>query len=79
MMRLDAAVIGKRLRELRGERSQQEVADATGVSKMAISKYETGLSIPGDDMKIALANYYGKTVEQIFFTFTRRIENNARR
>jgi transcriptional regulator with XRE-family HTH domain len=68
MMRLDAAVIGKRLRELRGERSQQEVADATGVSKMAISKYETGLSIPGDDMKIALANYYGKTVEQIFFT-----------
>ena len=35
---------------------------------MAISKYETGLSIPGDDMKIALANYYGKTVEQIFFT-----------
>lgn len=68
MIRLDAAVIGKRLRELRGERSQQEVADATGVSKMAISKYETGLSIPGDDMKIALANYYGKTVEQIFFT-----------
>ena len=68
MMRLDAAVIGKRLRELRGKRSQQEVADATGVSKMAISKYETGLSIPGDDMKIALANYYGKTVEQIFFT-----------
>lgn len=68
MMRLDAAVIGKRLRELRGERSQQEVADATGVSKMAISKYETGLSIPGDDMKIALADYYGKTVEQIFFT-----------
>lgn len=68
MMRLDAAVIGKRLRELRGERSQQEVADATGVSKMAISKYETGLSIPGDGMKIALANYYGKTVEQIFFT-----------
>jgi len=68
MMRLDADVIGKRLRELRGDRSQQEVADATGVSKMAISKYETGLSIPGDDMKIALANYYGKTVEQIFFT-----------
>lgn len=68
MMRLDAAVIGKRLRDLRGERSQQEVADATGVSKMAISKYETGLSIPGDDMKIALANYYGKTVAEIFFT-----------
>jgi transcriptional regulator with XRE-family HTH domain len=68
MMRLDADVIGKRLRELRGDRSQQEVADAAGVSKMAISKYETGLSIPGDSVKIALANYYGKTVEQIFFT-----------
>jgi len=68
MMRLDADVIGKRLRELRGDRSQQEVADAIGVSKMAVSKYETGLSIPGDDMKIALADYYGQTVEQLFFT-----------
>jgi len=68
MTRLDADAIGKRLRELRGARSQQEVADATGVSKMAISGYEAGKRIPKDGMKIALANYYGKTVEEIFFT-----------
>ncbi len=68
MIRLDADVIGKRLKDLRGDRSQQEVADAIGVSKMAISGYESGKRIPKDGAKVALADYYGKTVEQIFFT-----------
>lgn len=33
---------------------------------MAISKYERGQIIPGDDVKIALAKFYGTTVEAIF-------------
>ena len=48
--------------------TQQEVADAIGVSKMAISGYESGKRIPKDGAKVALADYYGKTVAEIFFT-----------
>ena len=61
-------LIGERLRELRGERSQQEVADAVGTSKMAISMYERGVRVPSDNVKIALAKYFDTTVEALFFT-----------
>lgn len=37
VQRLDSKKIGARLRALRGERSQKEVADAVGVTDMAIS------------------------------------------
>ena len=37
---------GERLRELRANRGQAEVAEAIGVSTMAISQYETGKRIP---------------------------------
>jgi len=68
MNKTRAELIGDRLRELRGERPQKEVADAVNVSVMAISKYERGQITPGDDVKIALAKFYGTTVEAIFFT-----------
>ena len=64
---MDAKLIGGRLRDLRGDRSQQEVADAIGVGVMAISNYERGERMPLDDIKIRLAKYYGKTVQEIFF------------
>lgn len=67
MGNLDAVEIGKRLRILRGDRPQKEVADALGLTCMAVSSYETGKRIPSDRVKIALAQYYGQTVEQIFF------------
>mgnify|MGYP002522600774 CR=1 FL=1 len=65
---MDAKEIGARLRELRGDRSQQEVADALGLTAMAISSYERGERVPLDKIKIQLAEYYGKTVQEIFFT-----------
>jgi transcriptional regulator with XRE-family HTH domain len=64
---MDAKLMGARLRDLRGDRSQQEVADAIGVGVMAISNYERGERTPQDDIKIRLAGYYGKTVQEIFF------------
>lgn len=66
--KLDAAVIGQKLRILRGDRLQQEVADAVGVSKMAISAYENGGRVPKDEIKVKLAQYFDDTVENIFFT-----------
>lgn len=59
--------IGIRLKELRGSRSQEEVAQAIGVTKMSISQYERGKRVPNDDLKIKIAHYYNRSVENIFF------------
>lgn len=64
---MDAATIGKRLTELRGDRTQESVADALKISTSAIGMYERGERIPRDSVKIMLATYYGKTVQEIFF------------
>lgn len=57
----------EKLRELRGEKSQAEVAKAIGVSDSALSAYENGDRIPRDEIKVRLAQYYNKTVQEIFF------------
>ena len=64
----NAAKIGTELRALRGGRTQREVAEAVHVTAQAIHKYEIGAMVPADDIKVALANYFDKTVEDIFFT-----------
>lgn len=61
------APYGKRLVELRGERSQEFVAKSIGISTSALGMYETEQRIPRDNVKIALAKFYGTTVEAIFF------------
>lgn len=68
IQKLDATMIGQRLRSLRGDRPQKEVAEALGVTTMAISSYENGERIPRDEIKLALARYYQTTVEHIFFS-----------
>lgn len=57
----------EKLRALRGEKSQAEVAKAIGVSDSAMSAYENGDRIPRDEVKIRIADYYGRTVQEIFF------------
>lgn len=64
---MDRNVIASKLIKLRGTRSQEEVAKATGISSSALSMYENGERIPRDEIKIRLAKYYGMSVEQIFF------------
>lgn len=59
--------IGERLRTLRGDRTLAEVADALGVSSMAVSLWENGKRTPNDEMKTKIARYYGVTVTSIFF------------
>lgn len=64
---MDAKRIGKRLRDLRGKRSQTEIADAIHITKQGLSLYETGHRIPADEIKIRLAHYYGVTVQELFY------------
>lgn len=59
--------VAERLVELRGSRSREMVADAIHVSVSAISMYENGQRIPRDEIKVRLADYYGTTVQNIFF------------
>ena len=63
----DRTVIGKRLRDLRGSRTQEEVAKALGVTVMAVSLWERGERVPSDDIKVKIANYYKRSVSTIFF------------
>ena len=65
---MDATVIGKRLIELRGEKTQEEVARDLGISLSAVGMYERGERIPRDEVKIAIAKYYDTTVQSIFYT-----------
>lgn len=64
---MDSKKIGKRLVELRADKSQDEVAEAVGISRSALSMYECGERIPRDEIKIKLANYYRTSVESLFY------------
>lgn len=59
--------IAKKLIELRGDKSRAEVAKALNISLSAIAMYENGERIPRDEVKIAIADYYGVSVADIFF------------
>ena len=64
---MDAKNIGKKLREIRGNRSAQTVAKETGISVSAVFMYEAGERMPRDEVKIRLASYYGVSVGSLFF------------
>ncbi|KNZ40392.1 helix-turn-helix transcriptional regulator [Acetobacterium bakii] len=59
--------IGELLLALRGTKTQREVATALGISDAAVRQYESGNRVPKDEIKIVIAEYYGKTVQDIFF------------
>jgi len=55
------------LRHLRRSRSQRQVAKDLDVNKSALAMYERGERTPRDEVKIRIAAYYGKTVQELFF------------
>ena len=61
-------MMANKLRELRGDMSQNEVAVALGISKSAWAMYERGERSPRDEIKVRIANFFGKSVQEIFFT-----------
>ena len=67
---MNSIEIGQELRRLRGSRTIQEVADATGLGWSTIYMFELGKRRPNDDNKVTLANYYGVSVQQLFYPDT---------
>lgn len=66
---MDAKLVGERIKNLRQEKkmSQQELADAINVACSTVSMYENGERIPRDQIKLAIANLFGVTVDYLFF------------
>ena len=64
---MDSEKIAQTLVKLRGARPRAEVAIALGISVSALGMYETGARIPRDETKRKIAQYYEKTVEEIFY------------
>lgn len=61
--------IGDNLKELRKAKNKTiaAVAKDLGITPSALSNYENNLRVPRDTIKIALADYYKKPIQKIFF------------
>ena len=64
---IDREAMGEKLTALRGDRTQQEVSNAVGISSSALAMYEAGERAPRDEIKLRLAEYYHTTLEELFF------------
>lgn len=59
---------GMILLELRGEKTQEKVANDLGITKSSWAMYERDERVPRDEIKIRIAKYFGKSVQEIFYT-----------
>ena len=53
---------------LRGKKSRKDVAKAVGISERTLASYERGERVPRDGTKRKIADFYGRTVNYIFFS-----------
>lgn len=65
---------GEVLKELRGNRTQSSIAKAIGITKSSWAMYERNERMPRDEVKIRIANFFGKSVQEIFFGCTEYIK-----
>ena len=59
--------IGQRLQSCRGSIPIKRVAADNEISESAIRMYENDQRVPRDAIKVKLAYYYHKSVEDLFF------------
>ena len=60
--------IGNRIRTMRRNKNltQQQLAEALGVSSQSVSKWENGFSAPDVSMLPVIARYFGITIDELF-------------
>ena len=49
-------------------KTQTEVADDLKISQSRLGNYEQGIRIPRDSLKKEIAEYYGVSVQDLFFS-----------
>lgn len=61
--------IAKKLMMLRAQKgkTRAEVARDLSISLSTLQMYENGRRIPRDNIKVKIAQYYGVTVQELFF------------
>lgn len=59
--------MAKKLKDARGETPRKDVCEALGISISALMMYENGKRVPRDTIKLKLAKYYGKSIEELFY------------
>jgi len=74
---IDQIKMGHALMKLRGNLTQSELAQALNISDSAIRMYESGSRIPEDDIKIAFAKYFQKSVEELFYLHLVEVDSEA--
>ena len=60
--------IADKLKEARGQIPRKSVCDAVGISLNALMMYENGKRVPRDEIKVKLAKFYGKKIEELFYS-----------
>ncbi|VEH77647.1 PbsX family transcriptional regulator [Bacillus licheniformis] len=63
---MNKKVIGAKLMKLRGDKTRSLVANELEISESTLAMYESGHRTPRDEIKVRIANYYKKTVQEIF-------------
>jgi transcriptional regulator with XRE-family HTH domain len=58
-------MLGNRLRQLRGKRTQSEVAKTLGITRARYSHYENGRNEPDTEMLQKIADYYGVSIDYL--------------
>ena len=59
---------GMILRKLRGNRTQEEIATALGITKSSWAMDERDERVPRDEVKFRIAKFFDKSVEELFYT-----------
>ncbi len=59
--------IGEKLRDLRGDKSQGEMAAILGITKSSLAMYERNERVPRDEVKVKIARHFGCSIEELFF------------
>lgn len=54
--------VGKKLRELRGSRTQDEISKELGITKSSYAMYERDERVPRDEVKVRISNFFGVSV-----------------
>jgi putative transcriptional regulator len=66
------AKLGNNLRKLRflhSELSQQDLANAVGVTRLTIHSIETGKFNPSVSLALKIAKFLNKTLEEVFYLY----------
>lgn len=58
---------GKILRELRGMKTQEEIAKDLGITKSSWAMYERDERVPRDEVKVKIADYFNKPIQELFY------------